>query len=60
MKTYQRRLQSAAEDGDAERIETEHRALVSHIDKAMQKGALHRNSGARRKSRAARIAAGSR
>ena len=32
--------------------------LVSRIDKAVQKGAMHRNTGARKKSRAARIAAG--
>lgn len=56
VKTYQRRLQKAAEDGDAEKIEAEHRELVSHIDKAVQRGALHGNSGARKKSRAAQIA----
>jgi len=39
-------------------IETEHRALVSTIDKAVKRGALHRNTGARKKSRAARVAAG--
>lgn len=58
VKTYFRRLQSAVEEGDAERIAAEHRALVSRIDKAVQKGALHRNTGARKKARAARIAAG--
>ena len=44
--------------GDADAVEAEHRALVSRIDKAVQKGALHRRSGARKKSRAARIRAG--
>jgi small subunit ribosomal protein S20 len=58
VKTYFRRLESAVEGGDAEAIEVEHRALVSRIDKAVQKGALHKNTGARKKSRAARIAAG--
>ena len=29
---------------------------ISRIDKAVQKGALHRNTGARKKSRAAGIA----
>ena len=33
----------------------EHRTLVSKIDKAIKTGALHRNTGARKKSRAARI-----
>jgi len=55
VKTYFRRLQSAVEGGDASAIETEHRALVSRIDKAVQKGALHKNTAARKKARAARI-----
>ena len=58
VKTHFRRLESAVEAGDAETIGSEHRLLVSRIDKAVQKGALHRNTGARKKSRAARIAAG--
>lgn len=57
MKTYFRRLQKAVEDGDASAVEAEHRALVSRIDKAIQKGAMHKNTGARKKARAARIAA---
>lgn len=56
VKTYFRRLESAVEGGDKAAIEAEHRALVSKIDKAVQKGALHKNTGARKKSRAARIA----
>ena len=57
VKTYFRRLQSAVEAGDADAVATEHRTLVSRIDKAVQKGALHKNTAARKKSRAARIAA---
>jgi small subunit ribosomal protein S20 len=34
---------------------SEHRTLVSAIDKAIKTGALHRNTGARKKSRAARV-----
>jgi small subunit ribosomal protein S20 len=56
VKTHFRRLQSAVDEGDAERVATEHRQLVSRIDKAVQKGALHRNTGARKKARAARLA----
>lgn len=59
VKTYFRRLEAAVEGGDAEAIAREHRALVSKIDKAVQKGAMHRNTGARKKSKAARIAAAS-
>ena len=56
VKTYFRRLESAAEAGDASKVAAEHKALVSKVDKAVQKGALHKNTGARKKSRAARIA----
>ena len=59
VKTHFRRLESAAEAGDVGAIEAEHRTLVSKIDKAVQKGALHKNTGARKKAKAARIAAGS-
>ncbi len=58
VKTYFRRLEQAVEGGDASAIETEHRALVSRIDRAVQKGALHKNTAARKKARAARIAQG--
>jgi small subunit ribosomal protein S20 len=57
VKTHFRRLKSAVEGGDADAIATEERDLVSKIDKAVQKGAMHRNTGARKKSKAARIAA---
>jgi small subunit ribosomal protein S20 len=55
IKTYFRRLETAVADGDADSIETEHKSLVKTIDKAVKVGALHRNNGARKKSRAARI-----
>ena len=58
VKTYFRRLEAAVEAGDASKVEAEHKTLVSKIDKAVQKGALHKNTGARKKSRAARIATG--
>jgi small subunit ribosomal protein S20 len=56
VKTYFRRLESAIEGGDAAAIQTEHRALVSRIDKSIQKGAMHKNTGARKKAKAARLA----
>jgi small subunit ribosomal protein S20 len=58
VKTYFRRLEGAVEGGDAAAIETEHRALVSRIDKSIQKGAMHKNTGGRKKAKAARIASG--
>jgi small subunit ribosomal protein S20 len=57
IKTYFRRLEAAVQGGDAEAAETEHRTLVSTIDKAVKRGALHRNTGARKKSLAARMRA---
>jgi small subunit ribosomal protein S20 len=58
VKTHFRRLEEARESGDAEAIEAEHGRLVSRIDKAVQKGALHSRNGARKKARAARIRSG--
>ena len=56
--THFRRLERAMESGDESAIDTENRLLVSRIDKAVQKGAMHRNAAARKKSRAARIRSG--
>jgi small subunit ribosomal protein S20 len=58
IKTYFRRLETAVAGGDADVADTEHRQLVSMIDKAVKRGALHRNTGARKKSRAARVRLG--
>ena len=55
VRTYFRRLEAAVAAGDAATAETELRALVSTIDKAVKRGALHRNTGARKKARAARL-----
>jgi small subunit ribosomal protein S20 len=55
IKTYFRRLESAVSTGDDQTADSEHRVLVQTIDKAVKRGALHRNSGARKKSRAARL-----
>ena len=58
IKTYFRRLETAVADGDSEAADAAHLRLVSLIDKAIKRGALHRNTGARKKSRAARVRAG--
>jgi small subunit ribosomal protein S20 len=57
IKTLTRRLEAAAADGDADRVAEEHRELVRTIDRAVSRGALHRNTAARKKSQAARLAA---
>ena len=55
IKTYFRRLEAAVDAGDATTADAEHNTLISQIDRAVQRGALHRNTGARKKSRAARL-----
>jgi small subunit ribosomal protein S20 len=60
IKTYFRRLEAAVEGGDESTADTELRTLQSTIDKAIKRGALHRNTGARKKSHAARIRGGTR
>jgi small subunit ribosomal protein S20 len=55
VKTHFKRLEEAVRSGDDNTVASEHKALVSRIDKAVQRGALHRNTGARKKSRAAGI-----
>jgi small subunit ribosomal protein S20 len=58
IKTLTKRLESAVSEGDAERVAADHRELVQIIDRATTRGALHRNTAARKKSRAARLVAG--
>ena len=58
IKTYFRRLETAVTAGDDAQITAEHRKLVSLIDKAVKRGALHANTGARKKSRAERMRRG--
>jgi small subunit ribosomal protein S20 len=55
VKTLTKRLQTAVEDGDAAAVAAEHRTLVRWIDKAASKGAIHKNTAARKKAQAARL-----
>ena len=57
-KTLMRRLREASESGDEEAIEAAHRELVRWLDRAVSRGVLHKNTVARRKSQAAKLAAG--
>ena len=57
IKTYFRRLQAAVQTGDAAAADVEYRRLVSRIDRAVKRHALHRNNGARKKARAAALRA---
>ena len=56
IKTLTKRLERAVEDGGADAVETEQRALVQLIDRAAARGAMHKNAAARKKSQAARLA----
>lgn len=58
IRTYFRRLQAAVTEGDSDAAGAEHLRLVKTIDKAVKRGALHKNTGARKKSRAARVLRG--
>jgi len=57
VKTYFRRLEAAVEAGDAGLADAEARTLSSMIDRGVKAGALHRNTGARKKARAAALRA---
>ena len=57
VKTYFRRLEAAVATNDAEAADTALRDLSSRIDRAVRSGAVHRNTGARKKARAARVRA---
>jgi small subunit ribosomal protein S20 len=55
IKTYFKRLEAAVAGGEAEAADRDHKVLVKTIDKAIKRGALHKNTGARKKSRAERL-----
>jgi small subunit ribosomal protein S20 len=57
IKTLFRRLEALVDGGEQSEAATAHRELVSTVDKAVKVGAMHRNTGAHRKSRAARVLA---
>ena len=54
-KTLAKRLEAAVKAGDKDRVAADHRELVRWLDRAAARGALHRNTAARRKSQADRL-----
>ena len=58
IKTYFRRLEASVAAGDDAAADANLRYLISQIDKAVKRGAMHRNTGARKKSRATRVRRG--
>ena len=55
VKTITRRLEAAVEAGDKDRINAEHTKLQRWIDRAASRGAIHKNTAARKKAQAARL-----
>ena len=58
VKTLTKRLESVVAAGDEDAVAAEHLQLVRTIDRAASRGALHKNTAARKKARAARIVSG--
>ena len=56
-KTLMRRLKDAVDAGDTAAIDERRRELTSWLDRAASKGALHKNTAARRKAQAAKLVA---
>lgn len=56
LKTYIKKTKKVAETGDKAATTTAHILAVKNLDKAVQKGVLHKNQAARRKSRLAKAA----
>lgn len=58
IKTYFRRLEANVAAKDEAAAGESYRLLQKTIDKAVKRGALHKNTGARKKSRASRVLRG--
>jgi small subunit ribosomal protein S20 len=54
IKTQQKKLNAALASGDAKQVAVELATFSSRLDKAAQRGAIHKNLANRRKSRAAK------
>jgi small subunit ribosomal protein S20 len=59
VKTLAKRLEAAVEAGDEDQVAAQHRQLVKTLDRAAARGALHKNTAARRKAQAAKLVSGS-
>ncbi len=56
LKTYVKKVKTAVAGTDAKAIETTLSSAVKALDKAVQRGVIHKNQAARRKSRIAKAA----
>jgi small subunit ribosomal protein S20 len=57
-KTLAKRLHDAVEGGNATEAAEEHKKLISWLDRSAARGAIHKNTAARRKSQADRLVSG--
>ena len=57
LKTYVKKTRVAVASGDADATKAALTTAIKSLDKAAQRGILHRNAAARRKSRIAKLAA---
>lgn len=57
LKTYVKKVRLAAEEGDKEKVSEAIRLAAKNLDKAAQRGIIHKNQASRRKSRIAKLAA---
>lgn len=56
LKTYVKRVRQAVASGDETKVQEALNMAMKHLDKAAQKGIIHKNQAARRKSRIATAA----
>lgn len=57
LKTYIKKVRLAVESGDKAQIDSALKAAYKSLDKAAQRGIIHKNQASRRKSRIAAFAA---
>jgi len=57
-KTLAKRLRDAVESGNTTEAAEEHKKLISWLDRSAARGAIHKNTAARRKSQADRLVSG--
>lgn len=56
LKTYVKKVRVASDEGDKEKIAEALRLATKNLDKAVQRGIIHKNQASRRKSRIAKVA----
>lgn len=56
LKTYVKKVRTAVDAGDQKAVQEALAVAAKNIDKAAQRGIIHKNQAARRKSRAAKAA----